>query len=684
MDSCDCGSHWCFLCGKENCPRGSGGCDEVSYFLERFPGWEDHRLPNTTENEAYAAQQEFLRRRQAFMVRAVMEHTDPTLWSRLRDTDPTLLNDVPTPGRNIDWDCLDQAEMPLFGANKRRAEENGGSDDSQRRRIQEHWAEVRYEAEMDRRREILQRRMQAYFVPVVAVVVAALIVGTSVMMNYFPPESPMQLLPFAAEVLPEPEPVTPVPEPLPEPLPEPEPEPRALDKGQCFPASAKHSALNGAADKCDELSRPECTASAMCTFVAASEDADEDDGFRPTGWAGNLLHWGPTVQLLLGAVFILLNYKKITDQPQENKAALFFKYLAWPCAAFWPVTISLEHMFRLHWVVAYLLCVPCAGLLQPAFLSYTLLDFLESRPPHSFAARFQHGESLCVFGLCACCGVCGWLVAYSVAMVDFRAGSIDDPASVPEDLVPVDDIAFVCNWACKMLPWLPRVELLLGMSAFIGAGVGWLRHLIEDGLDGDDAFEAAAFVMLSALGAISFLWPSSVTGEGIVTQHWAVAYIFAPLCTGLFGPIWMVCNLACCKEWLDIRRLSEDCAMVAAGLIALTFTGAYVPLTIHVRSLNSAWRAPDVALPEAWSDTIPCQILNLQISYLVVGCLCAFGSMLLKCGGRRDFEWSEYLVGFFGGTISDLICHAMRTDLALAHQNMRLATLLVSWIPQFT
>ena len=28
MDSCPCGSRWCYLCGKEGCPRGGGGCDE--------------------------------------------------------------------------------------------------------------------------------------------------------------------------------------------------------------------------------------------------------------------------------------------------------------------------------------------------------------------------------------------------------------------------------------------------------------------------------------------------------------------------------------------------------------------------------------------------------------------------------------------------------------------------------
>ena len=28
MDSCPCGSRWCYLCGKEGCPRNGGGCDE--------------------------------------------------------------------------------------------------------------------------------------------------------------------------------------------------------------------------------------------------------------------------------------------------------------------------------------------------------------------------------------------------------------------------------------------------------------------------------------------------------------------------------------------------------------------------------------------------------------------------------------------------------------------------------
>eukprot|EP01044_Picomonas_judraskeda_P013331 COSAG03_NODE_2005_length_3231_cov_163.575990_2_plen_351_part_00 len=112
MDSCPCGASWCFLCGKRSgarsdghCPRGGGGCDEQSCFLEQHEGWggfgmaaERVRL-GEHRAKAYGAQQEFLRRRQAFLVRKVKEETDPQMWARLKSESPTLLDDVPTEGR---------------------------------------------------------------------------------------------------------------------------------------------------------------------------------------------------------------------------------------------------------------------------------------------------------------------------------------------------------------------------------------------------------------------------------------------------------------------------------------------------------------------------------------------------------------------------------------------------------
>ena len=135
-----------------------------------------------------------------------------------------------------------------------------------------------------------------------------------------------------------------------------------------------------------------------------------------------------------------------------------------------------------------------------------------------------------------------------------------------------------------------------------------------------------------------------------VTQHWAIAYICIPLCsllvqggssaTGPAVPSGWICT--CCNE---------DCAMIIVGCIALVVTVSYVALTVYVRWLNSEWQSLELAPPE--SCTMPCQILDLQFVYVVVGCTCASGSMLLKCLGRRDFEWGEYVIGFFAGTISE-------------------------------
>ena len=72
MDSCACGSNWCFLCGKISgrdagqCPRGEGGCDEINCYLEKHPGWgefalEEERSKFGEHAAAYGAQKEFLR-----------------------------------------------------------------------------------------------------------------------------------------------------------------------------------------------------------------------------------------------------------------------------------------------------------------------------------------------------------------------------------------------------------------------------------------------------------------------------------------------------------------------------------------------------------------------------------------------------------------------------------------------
>ena len=189
MDSCPCGSHWCFLCGKEcgrqegQCPRGEGGCDQRSCFLEQMEGWNSYALPG--ENAAFGAQKEFLRKRQAYLIRKVKEGTDKELWEKLMDQHPKILCDVPTEGRSIGWGDLDLAEFPLFGANLA-AGVDGESlindeiaiadDDAAQQRMETHWADLRREAEAAQRRERLRKRQKALCPPVVAAFLGALIV----------------------------------------------------------------------------------------------------------------------------------------------------------------------------------------------------------------------------------------------------------------------------------------------------------------------------------------------------------------------------------------------------------------------------------------------------------------------------------------------------------------------------
>ena len=58
--------------------------------------------------------------------RKVKEKAAPEIWERLQRESPGFLKDVPTFGREIEWETLDSAEPPLFGANRNNSD--GGSD----------------------------------------------------------------------------------------------------------------------------------------------------------------------------------------------------------------------------------------------------------------------------------------------------------------------------------------------------------------------------------------------------------------------------------------------------------------------------------------------------------------------------------------------------------------------------
>ena len=161
-----------------------------------------------------------MRRRQAFYVRAVMEHTDPALWSALQEKHPDLLMNVPTAGRHINWGTLSDATFPLFGAKLRAEQAAAGGDaaGAAQRRIQAHWAAVRLEAEEERRRIWWQRRRKLCCIPSVSLALTTLIVGTVVLLRYAPPPNSVTAIHRnASSVVPEPEPAhnSTVPEPEP-------------------------------------------------------------------------------------------------------------------------------------------------------------------------------------------------------------------------------------------------------------------------------------------------------------------------------------------------------------------------------------------------------------------------------------------------------------------------------------
>lgn len=115
-----CATDWCYCCGRKRedggC-HGSNKCDAESCYLENSPGWDSFGLDEETQGQG--ALHEFHRRRVAYFLRHLKQNTGDSLWTELRATYPDLLTGVPTEGRSIDWDSLDDAMFPVFGTTAR-------------------------------------------------------------------------------------------------------------------------------------------------------------------------------------------------------------------------------------------------------------------------------------------------------------------------------------------------------------------------------------------------------------------------------------------------------------------------------------------------------------------------------------------------------------------------------------
>ena len=162
---------------------------------------------------------------------------------------------------------------------------------------------------------------------------------------------------------------------------------------------------------------------------------------------------------------------------------------------------------------------------------------------------------------------------------------------------------------------------------------------------------------MSVLGFFLFLWPSTLSEEEICTTGWWVAYIFAPMCVGMFGPLWVVSNVACGLCWLKlVDNIDEDSLQVVAGGLGCCCTIAYIVFIAITRFTNSEWQPaelPDLSDLECdgW-----CQVLfSAPLVHLGIGCACMLGAALLKCAGRRANDgpdWSDFFVVLLFGAFA--------------------------------
>eukprot|EP01043_Picozoa_sp_COSAG02_P048270 COSAG02_NODE_4726_length_5047_cov_2.530719_2_plen_706_part_01 len=496
MDTCECGSKWCFLCGKlqSECPRGPGrgGCDEQSYYLEQHPGWGNFALEG--ENAAFGAQQEFLRRRQAFMVRAVMQRTDQHLWKTLQKKHPDLLRNTPTPGRHIEWDALHEAQFPLFGGNKR----NESQQADAQRRLEEHYEQLRIEREQLQRQQALRRRQQAFCIPSIAAAIAILLVGTSLLMTYSPPPSPVFHHEAGSEsgtgsnFMPEPEP-EPHPEPEPEPVPEPEPEP-------------------------------------------------EPESVTVCNWACRSLLWAPILDLLIGVIVLLYSTVAeirrhrdeirmlalvlgqsvpIFDRTVCGRLGATFALLLLGCVLNWVGLLGLIHNHQ--WLLSMLNSTAMACLIPASIQAATLWLCAIIRPVLEDA--LEDVDTLSIFVV--------WnlaVMAYAGVCVSTLVSSVATEPDAPEE--PATSLQ--CDWMCVSLAVIPEVQFALGLLAMTASSVSHVlwgpagRH-----------YKVAAFGAASFMAAAICFWPASMSTTEWLTAYWLVAYIVAPLSI-FFGSMWLI------------------------------------------------------------------------------------------------------------------------------------------------
>ena len=608
IDSCPCGANWCFLCAKEKtgCPRGGGGCDEDGIYLQNLPGWETWSLEG--ESASQGAQQEFYRRRQAFMVRAVMENTPPDLWASFRAQNPDLLTDTPTPGRNIDWDSLQSAEEPLFGANLKRAEaENAADPGAAKRRVQRYWERVRLEQEAVALREARRWRHQVCCFPAVSIVVALLFVGTNMLFRHFPPPNPAHPVFY----------------------------------------NESGTGSTAAVARGTELLEP-ARSTANLTQPTAFESIEFDDAAFPV----QFLKWMPIVEFTVGwtAICVAACMKRHGDRMRNVRdrldiSAVLSKELA--CISlvnlllFWHIFVQGEAILQSSWFVSYVwrpFCVFCNGAwVMVVFLS-AMNDVSECR------------EMLCGCGLPITLTVCSIICIaiirhkYGFDPCDEAGAGSDagvvlpnwwDTDCVSTNQTTADPSPFVCTWGCNFIVWYPRIVFLGGLAVLCFTVLCWLVTRRGDA----PVLGLAAFALVCAGG---FFWPATIESVAVLEFNWFTAYILSPFCSCMMGSGWLATILLMASEVANHSNVEDKVFPPCMGLFCISSVLWEISMATFRASNENYASLPTGYVPDQyqwtgaayWLFWGPMMLLLLGAAEMLI----AFGHALLQHQQNSDLK----------------------------------------------
>ena len=496
MDSCPCRAAWCFLCGRLSgdadegkCPRGRGGCDEKSYYLEAHDGWGSFNLPG--ENPAFGAQQEFLRRRQAFYVRRVMEAADSASWAQLREQSPGLLSECPTPGRKIEWHELASAAFPLFGPNVAKFKDNvqnlldaaAGTIDEERwndaarereRRIEEHLRQERWEAEAREREE--RRRQRAgcvrvflFIVAVAAFVSLATVLPSDDPRTWVEPDVPLQN------------------------------------------ASASESTI--VPDGCTRAVKPQSVTGWLMELPCQCGTICDA-----------LLVWVPIAQLLFGTIALPL-LGCLNESDHEDWGFIWFCCAASICVCGWPLfTGPLA-----SWVTSFVFGPMCSGLLASVYAVLPFIPCMDDCISDSAAAGTIACFGLIGFGCNLGINIYAWTLTYE---------TVDDE----EETLALAE--YSCTAACISFHWVSRVTT---GSAMLGL-VAVIREGFNDG-ECDNCGEAMCWSTFGAFMVGLQLWPEITDPSTFATAGgW---WLYPTLFLSIFGTTSLGgCGLALFSSWM--------------------------------------------------------------------------------------------------------------------------------------